>query len=69
MLCVKVVPNDTRTHEQFLKMSVGLGLVFVCLFRFNILCFFLFSIDNFDLVLFCFCKSVKFNFFAPGPRD
>jgi len=30
-----------HAHEQFLKMSVGLGLVFVQLFRFSILCVFL----------------------------
>jgi len=38
------VHNDTYTHmEQLLKMSVGLGLdlIFVCLFRFSILCIFL----------------------------
>ena len=39
-------------------MSVGLGLVLVRLFRFNILCFFLFSLDYFVLVLFAF---VVFN--------
>jgi len=27
-----------HTYEQLLKMSVGLGLVFVCLFRFSIFC-------------------------------
>jgi len=39
-----VVHSGTHTHEQFLKMSVGLGLglVFVCLFRFCILRVFLF---------------------------
>ena len=30
MLCKTVVYNDT--HEQFLKMSVGLGLGLVCAF-------------------------------------
>jgi len=29
------------THEQFLKLGVGLGLVFVHLFRFSTLCVFL----------------------------
>jgi len=29
-----------HTYEQFLKMSAGLGLVFVRLFSFSILCFF-----------------------------
>ena len=36
--------HDTHTHtreEHFLKLSVGLGLVFVCLFRFSILRVFL----------------------------
>ena len=32
-------------HEQFLKMSIGLGLVFVLLYV-----FFRFSVDNFVLV-------------------
>jgi len=38
-----VVHSDMHTHGQFLKMSVGLGLglVFVCLCRFGILCVFL----------------------------
>ena len=42
--CTTVVHNDMHTHEQFLKMNVGfgLGLVFVHLFRFSILCVFLF---------------------------
>jgi len=37
-------------------MSVGLclGLVFVCLFRLNILCVFWFSLDYFVLALFAF---------------
>jgi len=40
VLCrpMTVVHNDTHAHEQFLKLSVGLGLVFVRLFRFSILC-------------------------------
>jgi len=33
--------SDTYTHEQFLKMSVGFGLVFLRLFKFSILCVFL----------------------------
>jgi len=40
-----------HTHEQFLKPSLGLGLVFVCLFRFNICVFFL---DYSVIVLFPF---------------
>ena len=31
--------NDMLTYEQFLKMSVGLDVFFVHLFRFSILCF------------------------------
>jgi len=27
VMCTTVVHNDTHTHEQFLKMSVGLGLL------------------------------------------
>ena len=57
MLCTTVVHNDrpTHTYEQFLKPSVGLGLVFVRLFRFSILrvCF-RFSFDCIVLVLFVF---------------
>ena len=41
VLCTTVVHNDMHTYEQFLKMSVGLGLVFARLFRFSILCLFL----------------------------
>ena len=43
MLHTTVVHNDTHTHEQFLKMSVGfgLGLFFVRLFTFSVLCVFL----------------------------
>jgi len=38
----------THTYEQFLNLSVGLGLVLVfCLFRFSILCVFWFSLDYF----------------------
>jgi len=42
VLCTTVVHNDMYTHEQFLKMSVGLGLylVFVHLFRFIAFCVF-----------------------------
>ena len=58
MLCTTVVCNDTHidVHEQFLKISVGLGLVLVCvhLFRCSILCVFWFSVDSFVLVLFVF---------------
>ena len=27
VMCTTVVHSDTHTHEQFLKMSVGLGLL------------------------------------------
>ena len=37
--CVRQLCAMVRTHEQFLKMNVGLGLVFMHLFRFSILCF------------------------------
>jgi len=53
VVCTIVVHNDSNTHE----MSVGfsLGLVFVRLFRFSILCvFFWFSLDYFVFVLFAF---------------
>jgi len=42
VLFMTVFHNYTHTHEQFLKTSVGLGLglVFVHLFRFSILCAF-----------------------------
>jgi len=54
VLCTTVVHNDTYTYEQFLKLNVclGLGLVFVCLFSFSILCVLCFSLDCFLLVLF-----------------
>jgi len=39
VLCMSLVHNDMHTHQQFFKMSVGLGLVFVHLLRFSILCF------------------------------
>jgi len=47
VLCTTVVHNDTHTCisiEQFFQMSVGLGLglVFVPLFRFTFLCVVLF---------------------------
>jgi len=56
VLCTTVVHTNAHTHEQFLKMSVdlGLGLVFVRLFRFSILCVFWFSLDYFVLVSFAF---------------
>ena len=48
-----------HTHEQFLTMSVGLGLgfAFVRLLRFGTLCVFLVSLAYFVLVLFAFVMS------------
>ena len=55
MLCTTVVTMIHTHYEQFLKMSVclGLGLV-VRLFRLSILCVFWFNLDYFVLVLFAF---------------
>ena len=39
LCCVQQLCTMICIHEQFLKMSVGLGLVFVHLFRFSILYF------------------------------
>jgi len=44
----------THTREQSLKMTVGLGLIFVCLFRFSIACVICFILDYFVLVLLAF---------------
>ena len=57
-----------HTYEQFLKLTVGLGLgwVFVRLFRFSILCVFLVYLRIFCLVSFC---CVRFSFFGTAPRD
>jgi len=43
MFCTVLCTAVVHTHEQFLKMNVGsgLGLVFMCLFRFSILGVFL----------------------------
>jgi len=49
--------THTHTYEQYLKMSVDLGLVFVHLFRFSILCIF-------PVLLGLFCSCVCF--FALG---
>ena len=54
VMCTTDVHNDTHTHEQFLKMTVGSGLVFVRLFGFNIFYVILFSLNYFVLVLFAF---------------
>jgi len=57
VFCTTVVYNDTHT-SAVLKDSVGLGLglVFVRLFRFSILrVFFWFSLDYFVLALFALC--------------
>jgi len=51
VLCTTVGHNDTHTI-QFTKLSVCLGLVFLRLFRFSMLCVFLvWLIDYFVLVL------------------
>ena len=45
--------HNMHTHEQFLRLSVGLvtvGLVFLHLFRFSILYVFCFSLDCFVFV-------------------
>jgi len=68
VLCTTVVHNDTHTREQFLKMTVGLGLVFVCLFRFSIACVICFSLDYFVLVLLAFVV-LGLVFFSATPRD
>jgi len=41
LLCTTVVHNGTHVHEQFLKMNVGSGFVFLRLFRFSSLHVFL----------------------------
>jgi len=65
VLCMTVVHSDTHTRQQFLKLSVdlALALVFVCLFKFNILCVF-----QFCSCTVCFC-CVRFNFLSTMPRD
>jgi len=42
-----------HTCEQFISMSVGLGLVFVHLFRFSILCVFLVYLGGLFCSLLC----------------
>ena len=51
--CVQQLCIMICTHEQFLKMSVGLGLVSVCL-GLTFCAFLCFSLDYFVLVLFAF---------------
>jgi len=48
VLCTASVHNDTHVREQFLKMSVGLGLGLV------FCTFFCFSLDYFVRALFAF---------------
>jgi len=43
-----------------MSVGLGLGLVFVCLFRFSILCVFWFSLDYFVRVL-CFFVLVIYS--------
>jgi len=56
VLCTTVVHNDTQTRDQFLKLSVGLGLAlaFCVCFALTSCMFFCFSLDNFVLALFAF---------------
>ena len=54
LFCTVYDMHNATYIKQFLKMSVGLGLVFVRLSRFSILCFFRFSLDYFLLMLFAF---------------
>jgi len=72
VLCCVVYDSCTQwycmhTCEQFLKMSVD--LVFMCLFRFTIFCFFSsLALTILYFCCFCFC-SVGFSFFSIMPRD
>jgi len=66
VLCMTGVHNDTHTLEQFLKMIVGLHVVFVHLFRFSILCVFWVCLDYFNLppgitsvTAICFCPVLS----------
>jgi len=75
VLCRVVYDSCTQwyaqAYEQFLKMSVGLGLGLVCvrLFRFSILCvFFWFSLDCL-FFLCCVLCCVRFSFFTTKPID
>ena len=56
LCCIRPLCTVIHTHEQFVNMTVGLGLDLVCFvfFRFSILCAFCFSLDYFVLVLFTF---------------
>jgi len=60
-----VMNSDMHAHiyEQFLKTSddLGLGLVFVCLFRFGILCVLLVQLGLSCSRAVCFC-CVKISF-------
>jgi len=49
-------------------LVLGLGLVFVCLFRFSILCVFLFWLRLLFLCCLLLC-CVRFSFFSTMPRD
>ena len=58
---MSVVHNETHTPEQFSKVSLlvlglGLGLVFVCLFKFSILCAFVFQLILFLCCLLLSCE-------------
>ena len=53
LCCITFLHNDTHTREEFLKMSVGLGLrlVFAWLLGLAFCLFFCFSFDHFILML------------------
>jgi len=54
VLCMTVEHIDMHTHEQFFKVSVGLGLDFVYLLCLAFCVFFWFNLHCFVLVLFAF---------------
>ena len=70
VLCCVVYDSCTQryTHEQFLKVNVGLGLIFVHLFRFSICVFLWFSLGCFVFALFA-SVQIRFSFFSSKPRD
>ena len=70
VLRMTVVHSNMQTHEQFLKMRVGLGLdlffLCVCLGLVFACCSDLLRL--FCSCVFCFC-CVRFSFFSTVPRD
>ena len=74
LCCIRQLYAVIRTHTQQ-KLKLSLGLVFVCLFRFRILCVLWFSLDYFVCFfsLDCFVRScavcfccLRFSFFSTG---